>query len=121
MKHLNLKKIEKMFIIFLFTMIMLTCTTCYADKIVNTDNFEPSTTSSNTINDAAGKIIGYIQIIGSVVAILTIIIIGIKYMVASADRKAEYKKQAIPYMIGATLLFAGTNILQIIYDIVNNL
>ena len=49
------------------------------------------------------------------------IIIGIKYMMSSSEGKASYKKQAIPYLIGAALTFAGCNIIQVVYDAVNGL
>lgn len=38
-------------------------------------------------------------------------------MVGSIEERAEYKKTLFPYLIGAILLFSGTLLPQIIYNI----
>ena len=66
--------------------------------------------------DKIGKqIIGMVQAIGSIVSVLILVILGIKYMMGSAEEKAEYKKTMIPYLIGAVLIFAASNIASMIY------
>ena len=37
-------------------------------------------------------------------------VLGVRYMMGSAEEKAEYKKVMIPYLIGAVLLFAAVNL-----------
>ena len=44
------------------------------------------------------------------------IIIGIKYVMASADEKAEYRERMRPYFIGAVLLFGASNIVKLAYN-----
>ena len=59
-----------------------------------------------------------------VFAILMLAILGIKYMLGSIEEKAEYKKDLIPYFIGAGLLFGITTIvkiLQIFGERINNI
>ena len=46
-------------------------------------------------------------------------IVGIKYMLCSVEEKAEYKKTAIAYLIGALLIFATTGIISYINDIMD--
>lgn len=75
------------------------------------------TTKVTTIG---GKIINIIQVVGIVVAIAVVLIIGIKYMTGSVEQKAEYKKVMIPYIIGAVLLVAGTSIVRVIFNTINN-
>lgn len=60
------------------------------------------------------KIIGIIQVVGTGIAVIMLIVIGIKYLMASADEKAQLKGQLTLYIIGAILLFAGSNIFGII-------
>ncbi len=43
--------------------------------------------------------------------------LGIKYMLASSNEKADIKKQAIPIVIGCTLLFAAVNVVAIIAEL----
>ena len=45
-----------------------------------------------------------------------LIVLGIKYMMGSAEERAEYKKTLFPYFIGAVLIFAAVNLAQVIYS-----
>ena len=78
-------------------------------------------TTSGELKTMAGKIIGAIQMVGSVIAVLVLVVIGVKYMVGSAEEKAEYKKTMIPYIVGAVLIFAASNVAGIIYDMTSTL
>lgn len=59
--------------------------------------------------------------IGMVVAILMSAILGVKYMLGSVEEKAEYKKDFIPYIVGAILLFGILTIVKILQAIGNTL
>ena len=43
-------------------------------------------------------------------------VLGIKYMMGSAEEKAEYKKTFIPYIVGALLLFAASALVGVLYN-----
>lgn len=58
----------------------------------------------------ASVIIGWIKYIGIIVSIITLSIIGIKYMFSSVEGKAEYKKTMFPYIVGCFMV-AGISIL----------
>ena len=60
---------------------------------------------------------GYINSIGIVVSVITLVVAGIKYMIASVEEKAEYKKTMIYYVVGALLLFSATTIPNILYNL----
>ena len=60
--------------------------------------------------------IGIIQKIGSIVSVIVLIALGIKYMVGSIEERAQYKETMIPYVIGALLIFAASILSQIIYN-----
>lgn len=66
-------------------------------------------------------IVTIMQTVGIVVAIVILLVLGIKYMVGSAEEKAEYKKTMIPYIVGAILIFAATTIVNVVYQIANGL
>ena len=78
--------------------------------------------SSNTteMDTLGGKIMGFIQAAGIIISVAVLMVLGIKYMMGSAEEKAEYKKVFIPYIVGAILLFAATTIANAIYNAVNN-
>lgn len=64
-------------------------------------------------------IVTIMQTVGIVVAVVVLLVIGIKYMIGSAEEKAEYKKTMIPYIVGAVLIFASTTIVNVVYQIAN--
>lgn len=66
-------------------------------------------------------IIGIIQFVGSIVSIIIVIVVGIKYMIGSIEEKAEYKKTMMAYVIGAILLFSITNVVKIVSDVASSL
>lgn len=79
---------------------------------------DPSTlqgTGTDKFDSIGKKIIGMVQAIGSIVSVLILVILGIKYMMGSAEEKAEYKKTMIPYLIGAVLIFAASNIASMVF------
>ena len=79
----------------------------------------PSTlkgTDTQAFNNVGQRIIGMVQAIGSIVSVLVLVILGIKYMMGSAEEKAEYKKTFIPYLIGAILIFAASNLAGMVYN-----
>lgn len=85
------------------------------------DNFEfwkPNKVGNNTkLNTIAGRILGVIQTVGTVISVLALVIIGIRYMIASVEEKAKYKETMTAYIVGCLLLFAVSNVATIIYNI----
>ena len=81
----------------------------------------PTGDAANTIKSLGGKVIMIASTIGSIISILVLLIMGIKYMMGSVEERAEYKKTLLPYIIGAILVFAASSIAQIIYQIVTNI
>ena len=69
----------------------------------------------------AGVILGVVNVAGIIISVITIMLIGIKYMFGSIEEKAEYKKTATIYLIGAILVMGGTTIPNILYQIGTNL
>lgn len=92
----------------------------YAVDNFNTNDWAPSTSvneEDSKLLEIGNKIIGPIQLIGSLVSVITIIIIGIRYMLGSIEEKAQYKETLVPYFLGAVFVFGITNVLSIVYDI----
>lgn len=67
-------------------------------------------------DNVGNVIIGALKAIGTIIAVAILIVLGIKYMMGSAEEKAEYKKTMIPYLIGAVLIFAAPYIASAIYN-----
>lgn len=75
--------------------------------------------SAATISNTAGKILYIVRIIGMAVAVIMLTILGIKYVAASPNEKADYKKGMTVYVIGAVLLFGASLLLGVIQNFVN--
>ena len=63
-----------------------------------------------------GIVLNAVKIICLGIAIIMSSIIAIKYMTSSPEGKADIKKTAIIYVIGAFVLFGASSILGIIKD-----
>ena len=77
---------------------------------------EKGSTNVGSINTIGNDIIRIVQAVGIVASVIIIAVLGIKYMMGSAEEKAEYKKTMIPYIVGAVLLFAASAFAQVIYN-----
>ena len=72
---------------------------------------------TNDLTKVGNNIVTIIQVVGIVIAVIVLLVNGIKYMMGSASEKAEYKKTMIPYIVGAVLIFAGTSLVRVIYSL----
>lgn len=68
------------------------------------------------ITNLGGKIWGTISVIVQIAAIAAIVFAGVRYMFASADDKADIKKQTVILIVGAALVFAAVPIAKFIQD-----
>ena len=79
----------------------------------------PNTANTGDITTIGNKVMGIIQVVGTIAAVAIVMVLGIKYMMGSAEEKAEYKKSLLPYVIGAAIIFTGTWLPQLIFDLTN--
>lgn len=114
-----MNKKTKLLIIFinLILCIFIASNTVQGKALV--EQFESSITvggsGAEDLKKEGGKIVGIIQVIGTIASVAMITILGIKYALGSAEDKAGYKKSMIPYLVGAVLIFGFSNITQWIY------
>lgn len=71
---------------------------------------------NNAIKDTGKTILNIIRIIGIAIAVIMVIVLGIKYMQSAPNEKADIKNTAIMFIVGAVIFFAATGILGIIKD-----
>ena len=108
------KKVEKILNILVIAIAIISiATNVFADGPLDV---KPVETKNPEIISVAGQIMGILQTIGVVISVLVLVILGIKYMMASVEQKAEYKKSFIPYIVGAGLVFAGSIFANAIYQ-----
>ena len=66
-------------------------------------------------------ILGIIKNVGVVLSVVSLILLGIKYMLGSIEEKAAYKESFKPYIIGTFLVFTGSLLPELIYKFMQNL
>lgn len=74
--------------------------------------------AKNATSQVINGLISATRVIGAAIAIIILMVIASKYILASAGDRADIKKYAVNYIIGAVILFAATGILGIIQTFV---
>ena len=84
-----------------------------ANKLDSTQ--DKSTGVMAVIND----VIGLLQLAGTGISVVTITLLGAKYMLSSVEQKAEIKNRAMPVVIGCVILFGAVNLVAIVANFTN--
>ena len=117
---LNFKKIILFIIMFIFVL-MLFETISFAGETFNPDSYKGD--HKLQYNDASeifakgAKVIKVLRNIAALVSVISLSIIGVRYMVGSVEQKAEYKQTMVPVVIGCVLVGGLSLILTIIQSI----
>lgn len=115
------KTMKLISVLLMVIMLCFTLTTAVSAKpdveniISEMDN--QTANGAQNVSKIGGQIADIITTVGIVVAVIVILILGIKYMMGSASEKAEYKKTMIPYVVGAMLILGGSAIVKILFSI----
>lgn len=116
-------KVEKILTVLIIALLIATISTvASAHTIISPEDLQSNpSNASSAIEDIVGDILGVAQVIGVAVAVIMLIVLAIKYLSASPEGKAEIKKSAMIYIVGAILLFGGVFLLNIIQSFSENL
>ena len=115
----NLKRIMTVFVIIVFAIAICNCNSSFAtfnmmDMINNQVNSSANESVTNSVSSISGSVITIARVICAGVAVAMITVLAIKYMSAAPGEKADIKKHAVPYVVGAVIMFGCTGILSII-------
>lgn len=79
-------------------------------------NISPDSSSGiyEKTNNVINVAIGVMQLVGVGIAVIMLIVLAIKYMSAAPGDRADIKKHAVVYVVGAVVLFGAAGILGII-------
>lgn len=103
-----------LYVVLIFTMMLSLMAPVFA--FTSPSAVTPDTNSQNTFDTQLGAILGVVQGVGIGVAVIILVVVGIRYMMGSAEEKAEYKKTMIPYVVGAVLIGGATTIANAVYN-----
>lgn len=110
---MKLRKYTKIILALLLIAVLATSfTMVFADASIPSPKDAGS--AGSTASNIVGALIFIIQIVAFGAAVIMLMFLGIKYITASPDGKAEIKKSSTQYIVGAIILFAASGILQIV-------
>lgn len=72
--------------------------------------------SKASLKSKVGVVLRWLRVIASIVSVVALMIIGIKYIIGSVEQKAKYKETLYPYVVGCLIFGLGTNIVTVIYN-----
>ena len=72
------------------------------------------------LDTTTSNIIGVVQFVCYAAAVILLVYLGVKWIAAAPEAKADIKKSAVIYVIGAVMVFAAGVILQVIRNVANN-
>lgn len=114
----NSKKIMLRVVPIIFVLVVVFTTSVFASSPI-TPELNTGNDSIGSVDNVANSIWNTVALILQIAAIAAIVIAGVRYMFASADTKADIKKQMVVLVIGAVLVFGATTVIQFITTVTN--
>lgn len=113
---------QKKRVAFILSILMVALLSIPAVVFADKNNFQTSEFEGKDAGDAgvaAGNVmttaVSVIRIVGAAVSIIMLSYMGIKYMMSAPSERAEFKKSATIFVVGAILVFGATQILGVIF------
>ncbi len=103
--------------IIILTYTILMCNPVLASEVegfIDTIQNNSGEEGMSTVRQIIGAILNLVRIVGSAVAVIILLVIGTKYIIASAGERADIKKYAVNYVIGALIFLSANTILYLI-------
>ena len=116
-----MKKTIKILNVIMITVLLLTVIANIALALSPASISGDDDVSSDKIISIGNKIVTFIRIVGTIISVGILVVLGIKYMMASPEGKADYKSNMLPYVVGAGLVFAATWIATAVYQMIGSL
>lgn len=115
----NVKKVViALFIVLIVASVICSNNAFAAYDMMATINAQADATADDSVTKSvtniSGAVITIARVVCAAVAVAMLAILGMKYMSAAPSEKADIKKHAVVYIVGAVIMFACTGILGII-------
>lgn len=120
MKMIHLSKLLKIFVL------LIVITTIMSNCVVMAYNiksaFGGSTTSTihTPVQTVIGTVLDVVRTVGIGIALVILMYIGVKFMLAAPSERANIKEYSMNYIIGAFILIGAVGIVSIIGEFAQN-
>ena len=114
---LHPSKILKIIFLILYIIVVLTNFTevfATAFNVKELNGNIPASIQVTPIKKTLATVLDVVRMVGVGIALIILIVIGIKIMIAAPDEKANIKQYSINYVIGAFILLGASSILGVI-------
>ena len=115
----TMKNITRVITILFFVTMLLSAFSMVFGTVTIPTPSQPGT-GGEDISGIVSNVIWIIQTIAIAAAVIMLMFVGIKFVTASPEGKAEIKKTAVIYVVGAILLLAASGVLGIIQSLAKN-
>ena len=113
----NIIKIAILFIIILLCINTFAFASDFNPDDYDPENIEkPSDDDNQKVASITVNILTYVRYFGIVLSLIILSVIGLKFILNSAEEKAKYMESMLPYIIGCILLMASTIIPSMVYN-----
>ena len=113
---MSIKKLSKIVVaLVLVATILSAVSTVFGMEIPSASNV-----NNNAFKSTVSNVLGVVQFICYAAAVVLLIVLGIKFMTASPDGKAEVKKSAVIYVVGAIMVFAAGAVLNLVKNLMGD-
>ena len=90
------------------------------DSVIGDMQADTSNIKGDGMKKIAARVLGLLQIVSAILAVVLIAYLGFKMVLGSANEKADVQKQFIPLIIGVTIVFAATSIANLLLGIMGS-
>lgn len=116
MKTIKINKYLKIILIIILLLVLFM--NCYKVQAFGFKDLSGTSVNNSEAMKVGNKVITTISTIGSIISVVALVVIGIKYMTGSIEEKAEYKKSLLPYFIGSIIVFLASTLAGYLYNMV---
>lgn len=114
------KKMKIVSTLILIIMVISMVTSVFAaGEAIDPTKLQPdySTGKTDEIMAITNRVMGLIRNAAVIIGVIVLMVIGVKFMLGSAEEKAEYKKSLMPLVIGIVIVMAATSVMSLIFSI----
>ena len=109
------KKIVKLLPVLMLVLVVV-FSNAYANNYINVPTTGPAGNASYEFKLAAGKTWATVIVIVQILSVAAVVFAGVRYMVASADQKADIKRSLGTLAIGAILVFCASTVIKFVVN-----
>lgn len=113
-----MKKISKILGIALMLLVLvISVSNIFAVKMPVNPGYDANNVTNNDVKTKANSIMGTFVFLVQIACVVTVISMGLRYMLTSAEGKANVKKDLVVWCIGAFIVFGATTLVGLVLNV----